>query len=686
MRKLGGVAAINSSVDGGSLPFPFSQIEGKSTHPIDNINGCVGISSNIENEPSSHTETTAPLRRFDWDLLEERCRLYREFANNDCWLEHNVRFGISLNLLHVEGGKARMMQGLRAREDYDLPRWEADWPYNKAQRYRAQDCDGFCPYADECDHSKNMLETTKIQRGTVQVLKQPVLRPLVQVQFELREVVARLSSLTEPGITVLKAPLGIGKTTSYLGVEGRIIACPTHDLVQEVAESMRMAGNSEIIVAPDIADLDAYGKAEVMRLHSCGVHHLASAYIHTLADAGNKEAQAYLDTLDEISCNTTKTVIVTHARLLHLDSPIDRVIIDEDPSGTLLCQGSCTMADLYAMAAAASRGHNNGVIKALIDYVDASDEGRVWPMRVRVIERTSIERMVADTNNIQSNVLDFLNCGFFIKKAYQGEIVISYIVRQELPRGKNIVIMSGTTDRRFCELLYGNQLKEFIDLGEVEQKGNIVQYPQYSFSRHSMRTNPNRIPLAKGIVSKSSAQHTITYASFEQEFNTNLHFGALQGINRITGDDLVIVGTPNLNPETYLLTACALGVIKANPSAEQFKMSYQEVNTGNFKFWFQTFDNEDLQAVQFHLVEEGLLQAIGRARTLRNECTVTVLSNFPIRGARIKYLDAREEPCLVVIGIIIQRGFPNWKEYMTRLVAEMLHLNWGVYLNSLKAA
>ena len=43
-----------------------------------------------------------------------------------------------------------------------------------------------------------------------------------------------------------------------------------------------------------------------------------------------------------------------------------------------------------------------------------------------------------------------------------------------------------------------------------------------------------------------------------------------------------------------------------------------------------------------YLIESELIQAVGRARLLRNDCTVTLLSNLPISQADFIYLDKND--------------------------------------------
>jgi len=45
-----------------------------------------------------------------------------------------------------------------------------------------------------------------------------------------------------------------------------------------------------------------------------------------------------------------------------------------------------------------------------------------------------------------------------------------------------------------------------------------------------------------------------------------------------------------------------------------------------------------LREIQISIIESELIQSIGRARLLRNDCTVVVLSNLPIQQAEFVYL------------------------------------------------
>jgi hypothetical protein len=59
-----------------------------------------------------------------------------------------------------------------------------------------------------------------------------------------------------------------------------------------------------------------------------------------------------------------------------------------------------------------------------------------------------------------------------------------------------------------------------------------------------------------------------------------------------------------------------------------------------------TYKNEQLRELQLYFISKELEQCIGRARLLRNDCTVLVFSNFPVEQSELiqdDYLDIDEE-------------------------------------------
>jgi len=80
----------------------------------------------------------------------------------------------------------------------------------------------------------------------------------------------------------------------------------------------------------------------------------------------------------------------------------------------------------------------------------------------------------------------------------------------------------------------------------------------------------------------------------------------------------------------YTLLAYTLG-LKCDLKSELKPKQLVEHN--DCRFYFTTFDDESLRLIQFWMIETELEQTIGRSRLLRNDCTVTLFSNFPLQQA-----------------------------------------------------
>ena len=123
----------------------------------------------------------------------------------------------------------------------------------------------------------------------------------------------------------------------------------------------------------------------------------------------------------------------------------------------------------------------------------------------------------------------------------------------------------------------------------------------------------------------------ITFKDYKKQFKNpivNMHFGNCSGYDTMKGKDLVVVGTPHRNNVEYLLTAKVLGI---DFKTTDTTMSHQKIQYNGFMFTFNCYDHKELRCIQLALIESDLIQAVGRARTLRTDAKVEVYSNFPLR-------------------------------------------------------
>jgi len=181
-----------------------------------------------------------------------------------------------------------------------------------------------------------------------------------------------------------------------------------------------------------------------------------------------------------------------------------------------------------------------------------------------------------------------------------------------------------TVNPEIYKYLFGDKIDVF-DVGDVEQKGKVIQYTKLSCSRKGLGK------YVKQISDEVGEKKVITFKSFTHQFlnaTDEIYFGNCSGYDALAGENLVVVGTPHRNNVEYLLLAKVLGI---DFKTSDTTMGYKEIEYNGFKFMFNCFDNLELRKIQLGLIESDLIQAVGRARTLRTDAKVELYSNFPLR-------------------------------------------------------
>jgi len=617
-----------------SIYFSKENIKNNHTHNEDDKPK--KIKYNIDNEKVKRDKF---LRRYDFDKLAKYCKLFREMRENKYWAYHLEIFGMATNLLLIENGRTELENILSLNDNYDQDKWNYYFNYINKMNYKPQSCNYFCPFANECEHGINMIYQGKIPRGKINVLQQPVLKSLEIAETEFKEIMEMLKVINDGKVHVIKAPTGIGKTELYLDVQNTTIAVPNHRLKEEVLERMIKSGNTNVVATPRLPEnLSREHKNTINRLYSIGAINSASAYIKRIAkNESIPELIKYLEQM-EVCKNHNGTLITTHQKLMFLrDDKNEKLIIDEDIIHILIQQNSIKISDFTSLIMQNFKSpQDEKVINTILELVKKAPINEVQVMPTYVFKNAKdIEQIVIDSG-ATTNILGFLNCSYFIRSndefSPNSNDKIYFVVKNSLA-DKHTIILSATANEKIYSHIFSDKL-HFIDLGDVENIGKIEQYPQRSFSRWQIKENPKMLKLAQELIQDKP---TITYKCLEGKFNTIATFGATAGIDTYGGQDIAIVGTPHVAPIVYTLFASALGL---TPRLNDFQMEYKQIRRNNFEFFFQTFSDDNmLREIQLYLIESELIQAVGRARLLRNDCTVTLLSNLPISQAEFIYLD-----------------------------------------------
>ena len=66
------------------------------------------------------------------------------------------------------------------------------------------------------------------------------------------------------------------------------------------------------------------------------------------------------------------------------------------------------------------------------------------------------------------------------------------------------------------------------------------------------------------------------------------------------------------------------------------KMKFMEIEDECYQYWLHTYEEPDLRKIQLWLLKSELIQAVGRARLLRYNCTVKLYASIPLPQAEIE--------------------------------------------------
>ena len=583
---------------------------------------------NSPNYNSVNTEGREPLK-IDWDEARKKVRILDEFLNGK-WLSHDQLFGLVTNLIKFEGGRKLMKETMTKFNDLGLTSYTENnfniFSYLSIVSYPPQPINTFSEY-DEDKHIYDFETEVLNQRGKIQILEAIHRIPLVEAEEKLKNQFEKVLKSDQKGkIHLIKLPTAIGKTRLVTTTNKTTIALPTSKLKEEVAE--RMTVSYQITPNP-IKFNDERINNIIGYYYSMGLQQKAVAVLHkivsgrfkyTVSEEDLKYAKDYLDQLEKC-LKSDETVLTTHTKAVHTKFKHDTLIFDEDPIGALIQINQIKISDLFVAELTLQKNRQD--LTNVINILKNANSGEIISSPTILIELDELVEKLSENTKIESNVFGFFASSFFIKDAFDPNL-IHYVSKKELPEDKNIIILSATINTKIYKLLFGDRI-EIFDIGEVEQKGTIFQYTNRSCSRKGLSKYVNQISEAVG------DKKVITFKTFTDQFSNSskeMYFGNCSGYNTLAGESLVVVGTPHRNNVEYLLLAKVLGV---NFKTSDTTMGFKETEYNGFRFMFNCYDNSELREIQLGLIESDLIQAVGRARTLRTEAIVEIYSNFPLR-------------------------------------------------------
>ena len=584
--------------------------------------------SNDQISAESNTPTPTSLKggnkvKIDIEVARQKIRILDEFLNGE-WLFHPQLFGLATNLIYVEGGFQLMKKtmekfNLEGKTQYTQNNFNI-LPYVNKVKYPPQSIHSFSPYNEDRD-LYDIVTSVRDIRGHIETLS-----PINKIKLTEAENLLKMKydEVIKNGglgkIYLFSLPTAIGKTESLIDAQATI-ALPTNDLKNEISERMK----TKFTCTPDpVLFEDPSLNHKLKYYYSIGLANKATSILHHIINPRNSTlyslqdieiANQYLTQLNR-SVNSTDTILTTHKRALFTDFVHDTLIFDEDPLSSLLEIKELKIHDLYKLYLEVEKEE----LKTICEHLQKSTENQIQTTPTFSFD---IDELIDSVSTITmvSNIFEFFNSLFYIRTEKNS---IYYVVKRELPKDKKVIIMSATLPLYIYQQMFGDRI-EIIDIRDVEQEGSITQYTKWSCSRKGLKR------YSKTISEEVGDLPVITFKKLKDQFNNpvkEMHFGNCSGYDGMKGKDMVVVGTPHRNSIEYLLTAKVLGI---DFKTTETTMSHQKIEYNGFRFKFNCFDHEELRNIQLSLIESDLVQAVGRARTLRTSAHVDLYSNFPLR-------------------------------------------------------
>ncbi|HBA49432.1 MAG TPA: hypothetical protein DCZ91_16880 [Lachnospiraceae bacterium] len=588
------------------------------------------------------TQNHKPYRSAILQEICKNCRLFQDFIEGSRGLSHDELFGVATNLIDVETGIKYFMEvrlkhpGLYTYEKND--KWKDDLSYMVQNKYKPECCDKYCPYHKECSHGRNILTTVHSRRGSMEPVAgyHEEFCSMEEMQDDIYSTIRKALFSGGKKFTIVKAQVGGGKSHSYLklmeeyGEYSFIVATPTNLLKQEIYKKADKAG-IDVKVTPSLEEMKEEIPPEIYEhidsLYKRGQYKSVQKFIFRILEKEDIPClKTYIKKRRELR-KWDKSLITTHRYLLSMDKKkldkFDFIIIDEDIifKSIISNQEQITVSQLEKLM---EKTENAALSDKIEKLLDASENQSC-------IEAERLKRKAKIKDKAPFDLRAFCAAEkFYFRRSSEEENLdedtFTFLKAASFP-GERYIIVSATADQEVCNMYFGGENVDFYECKKARYMGILNQYPGKSMSRSCLAENPDII---RRLIRHFGMEES-SVITFKNENIGMLHFGNTEGSNSLEGRNILVAGTPYHAKFIYMLAAFTMGL----EFDEDEEMAPQSVVHNGYRFRFTTFQDEDLRAIHFWMIESELEQAVGRARLLRHNCTAHLFSNFPLCQANM---------------------------------------------------
>lgn len=579
------------------------------------------------------------------ETLMEMCLLFKEFTEETRDLEHDEKFILATNLRFIKGGKTWFFEALPEHHS----KWKSHWKYNVDNDYMPSGCNKGCPYAEQCGSSTIYSKCgSKIRK----LSNLDTYLPLANCQEQLKICLREAVDAEDDNIYVIKAQTALGKTEAYCNIiqespdKQFIIAVPTCKLQAEVVQRLKYKGIEctqtesvyETIKKLDLPDLeelvkqlydDGFGQFVVKQIRD-----YKTKNYDKLTEYQRQELNRLTGKKQELK--QSRCIVTTHAyfQMMKLDTLEDyEIIIDEDFLVTLFKRNwSLSLEDIQTIIAKRLLSpSNNEKLKQILDMKDQETQKIAFTKP----NKYELEKLYERTKEISGPLPLLLESSCVVMDRVHEEIM--FCRKFELPPRKMIILSASVNEKLYEDVPGGGERVRFWNVPDAKYKGHVIQYTAHTMSRKCIKTAGTE-KVQEKVKEIAGDVPVISFKMIDTDLD--IHFGKTEGFDNLKGKDIAIVGTPHNRPALYKLLGEALGYNTAG------NITNHRVECNNYEFRIMTFADKSMRNLQLFLIETELEQAIGRARVLREDCTVYVFSNYPCKQAELNtepYLDITVE-------------------------------------------
>lgn len=580
----------------------------------------------MPSQPINNGSSIKLVRYYNFRLLSQNCMIFNDLVNKKS-LEYNQVYGLATHLYRVEGG----LKTLKNLMEDGNQRYYDDFlgilPLIRKTKPEPIPFKDFSPYISDWE-IENIEKAGKYSRVGFTKIGNRESIDIEQAEEMLNGFCNEIEQAQEGQFLVI-APAGLGKTTKISKWEDCVIACNSNGNKNELAKKM----GSNAIATPDYPVFsDSVNKGLKFFLNA-GYSEKAIEYITSVSNGFEEatvqdmaKAKAYLMSLKETKVGKYSNLITTKQRAVRMEKgERDILVFDECPLSEIVKIDSIKLSDISALVNVTD-GVINSQLRKLEDYIRELSNGQVSCLEKYDLDKENILNALKECD-MPVNIIDFLNCKRFVKDPFRrNSIHFVNLHIDEVSKYKKIAIFSASASPTAYKLLFPNI--KIMEMPNVKHKGQVLQYNEFNTSRRGMKYSADIISSLVG------DDKVITFKDSKKHFKNPLplHFGNCASTNEYEGNDISVVGTTHLPNYTYLLTAEALDM---KLTEDDCKMSYRRTERNGYGFKINTFAGEQLSRLQMDMIEAETIQSVGRGRTIRNECTVKVFTNMPMRYASI---------------------------------------------------